>query len=177
MRQRWLCFLAFLLVVAGTVAGLTWSIPQPAWQPATATLALNARQDLWVIASHNLGLGLRLLLGCISLGLYGVLQLFTTGLALGLVIKAAGGAGVSLWKVTALLAPHGLPEFAGLILLGAIEFEAAYIAYRKLRYDEWPLDRQSARCLLWQALWGLALIAVAALIEVFVMGPLTKRLL
>lgn len=175
-QQRTTCLLAFLLVASGMAAGLTLPIPRPSWQPRPASSISYDLHDLWVIASRNLRIGLQLALGSVSLGAYSLIQLLSLGFSLGVVIRSALNAGVTPIKITLLLAPHSLLEFAGFIALGAIGFEAAALVYRKLRYDQAPVDQSYFRRLAQQALIGFALIAVAALIEVYVTGPIAKHL-
>lgn len=173
-RQHLTCLVAFLLIAAGVVAGLTLPIPRPSWHPRDSATITHGWSDLWIIAGRNLRIGLQLLLGAFSLGAYSLFQLFIIGLTLGLVISGARSAGVSWAQLALLLGPHTPVEFAGFAALGALEFEAAALVYRKLRYDRTEFDHLSLRQLIRRAFIGFALIVAAAVVEVFVTGPLAK---
>lgn len=167
--------MAFLLVFAGVIAGLTLSIPRSPWQPRSSDSITHGWNDLWIIASRNLRLGLQLLLGMFSLGAYSLIQLFVIGLTLGLVVAGARAGGVSWSLLATLLGPHTPIEFIGFAMIGALEFEAAAIVYRKLRYDRADVDSFYLRRLARRAVIGFLLIALAAVVEVYVTGPLAKR--
>lgn len=174
-QQQWLWF-GLLLIVSGVAVGWVLPLPLPTWQPRVDSAGSGGLSDLWLIAGRNLRIGLQLLIGIVSLGIYSFIQLFSTGIALALTLKAGLGAGVALGQLLLALAPHTVPEFAGFILLGALEFEALRLAYHKLRYDQLPFDRARLVRLTKQALLGLALIALAAGVEVYLTLPLLKRL-
>lgn len=167
--------MALLLIVAGTIAGLTLSIPRLPWQPRSSDSITHGWNDLLVIASRNLRLGLQLLLGGVSLGCYSLIQLFVIGLTLGLVVAGARDGGVSWSMLAALLGPHTPIEFVGFAMIGALEFEAAAIVYCKLRYDRTDVDSSYLRRLARRAVIGFLLLAVAAVVEVYVTGTLAKR--
>ncbi len=174
-RQTTTCLLAFLVVVAGTVAGFSTSIPQPPNHSPRLPPAGHSLSELWIIASRNLQIGLQLLLGSVSLGIYSLFQCFGIGFAFGLVVGVGFKSGVPLAKMALLLGPHTFVEFAGFVLLGAIEFEAAVIAYRKLRYDQLPEEKMWLTGWAKQILLGFALIVIAAVIEVYVTGFFAQR--
>lgn len=175
VRQHLTCLLALFLVLAGVFAGLSLPIPRIPWQPRSSASITHGWNDLWVIAVRNLRVGLQLLLGAASLGVYSLAQLVTIGLTLGLLLGGAHDAGVSWTQVALLLGPHTPIEFAGFIVIGALEFEAAIIVYRKLRYDLMDVDRPALRRYACQAMIGFTLIAVAAIVEVYITGPLAKH--
>lgn len=175
VRQHLTCLLALVLIIAGMVAGLVLPIPRSSWQPRSSDSITYGWNDLWIIASRNLRLGLQLLLGVASLGGYSLIQLFIIGLTLGLVVAGARDAGVSWALLASLLGPHTPFELAGFAMIGAVEFDAAVIVYRKLRYDRTNVDRLYLHQLVRSVFIGFLLILVAALVEVYVTGPLAKH--
>lgn len=176
-RQQQALWFGLLLIVLGVAVGWVLPLPLPSWQLRAHAADSGGLSDLWLIAGRNLQIGLRLLIGIVSLGIYSVLQLFSTGIALALTLKAGLGAGIAPGRILLLLAPHTVPEFAGFMLLGALEFEAARLAYHKIRYDQLPFNQVRLRALTKQALLGLVLIVLAAGVEVYFTLPLLKRLL
>jgi uncharacterized membrane protein SpoIIM required for sporulation len=174
-RQLFTCLLALLVIVSGAVAGFYFSIPQPQLVVRKVSFADYGLNTLWVIASRNLLIGLQLLLGSVSFGIYSLFQIFGIGFAFGSTTGSTLKAGMPVAKIAAMLGPHTFIEFAGFILLAAIEFEAAAVAYRKLLYDEMPDDRAYVIRLAKQISLGFALIILAAIIEVYVTGSLVKR--
>lgn len=175
VRQHLTCLLALGLIIAGAIAGLILPIPRSPWQPRSSDSITHGWNDLWIIASRNIRLGFQLLLGVASLGGYSLIQLFAVGLTLGLVVSGARHAGVPWSLLVSLLGPHTPFEFAGFAMLGALEFEAAIIVYHKLRYDRTNVDRIYLRHLMRRIIIGFLLITLAALVEVYITGPLAKH--
>jgi uncharacterized membrane protein SpoIIM required for sporulation len=175
-RQTAICLLALLVVATGAVAGSFTPILQPQFHLTNALNGSDSLNDLTIIASRNLRIGLQLLLGFVSLGIYSLIQLFGIGFAFGSIVCSAARAGIQIHKIALLLGSHTFIEFAGFILIGAIEFEAAIIAYRKLRHDRMPDERGYWIGLAKQAALGFALILLAAIIEVYVTGTIARRI-
>jgi uncharacterized membrane protein SpoIIM required for sporulation len=176
LRPRTTHLVASLLVAAGAAAGLALSAPPHFPQPTPEAAALHGWPALSLIAGRNLRVGLQLLVGAVTLGAYGVAQLCGLGFALGALLRACAGAGLSPTRVALLLAPHTLIEFAGFVALGALEFEAAVAVCRTLRDDRARVGCAQLRACGRRALIGFALILVAAVIEVWVTGAIAKSL-
>jgi uncharacterized membrane protein SpoIIM required for sporulation len=177
LARQWPSYVVgLLLIVAGIAAGLVMPVPQQPWSPAAEGAISYGLSELWLIASRNLWIGLQLVIGAVSLGIYSLIQLFGLGFSLGWTISAATHNAVPPSHIVLLLAPHGIIEFAGFLVLAAIEFEAAKLAYRKLRYGQMTLDKPFLLSLAKQALLGVALIGVAAIVEVYLTGPIAASL-
>ncbi|MBP6824401.1 MAG: stage II sporulation protein M, partial [Acidobacteria bacterium] len=125
----------------------------------------------------DLRIGAQRLLGVLTFGLYGVVQLFSIGLNLGASLDTGLNAGLPPLKVALLLLPHSSFELAGFVVLGALEFEAARLMYRKLRYDQVPESAPLVRQFIIQSLIGFGLIAIGAIIETTVTVAISKQLL
>ncbi|MBL8171194.1 MAG: stage II sporulation protein M [Acidobacteria bacterium] len=175
LQQHKTVLFGLLLILLGLAVGLATPVQQLHWQPRITSSGDYGLHDLWQIAGRNLLIGLQLLIGVVSLGLFGVMQFFSIGFSVGMTFKAGLGAGISFGKISLLLMPHTFLEFAGFLLLGALEFEAARLAYYKLRYDQLPLDQPRLVGLLKQALFGIILIVIAALVEVYITFTLARR--
>jgi len=173
--------LALLLIAAGLAAGSAMPVP-PRPGAAAAHAAppppreAPALETLAIIAGSNFRVGALLLGGVASLGAMGTLQLLWIGFGLGRLMGAAVGTGVPAGKVALLVAPHAVLELAAFAVLAALQFEAAVLVYRKLRHDDLGLAPGYAAAAARQAALGLAMIAAAALVEVFVTGSLAARI-
>lgn len=120
------------------------------------------------IASHNLLIGVRLLLGAASLGLYSAAELFMTGVILGAVSKSAYASGFPFAELLRGILPHGVFELTGFSVLASFGFQAAWLAWRALCGADVLPWRALGRFVLRQSLIGFAFIAAASVVEVFV---------
>lgn len=169
--------LSIALLALGLGVGAFISLPHPDWQIRSGDLLHYRLSDLWLIAGRNLRIGAQLLLGALTFGLYGAVQLFSIGVNFGASLDTGISAGLSPLKVALLLLPHSIFEFAGFVALCAVEFEAARLMYRKLRYDLTPESAPLVRQFVRQSLIGFGLIVVGAVIETTLTVTISKRLL
>ncbi|MFN0111644.1 MAG: stage II sporulation protein M [Blastocatellia bacterium] len=176
-RQREAILLAIGLLALGLCVGVFFSIPHTGGQMRSGESLQFSLSDFWVIAGRNLRIGVQLLLGVLTFGLYSAAQLFSIGINLGLTLETGTQAGVPVLKIVLLLLPHSIFEFAGFVVLGALEFEAARLMYRKLRYDR--LDEPSfvIRQFACQSLIGFGFIFIGAIVETTLTVTITKHLL
>lgn len=131
---------------------------------------------LGTIALRNLGIGARLVAGVVSLGIYSLIELLAIGLSLGHLVRTAAVSGHPLHELALITLPHSVLELTAFALLGALEFEAGVLAYRKLRYDRLELAPSYAAAVGKRAMAGFGLIALAAVVETYLTGALAAGL-
>jgi uncharacterized membrane protein SpoIIM required for sporulation len=178
--------LALLLIAAGLAIGAALpAAPGPRVQSPPPTVPSAGAEAgsptspgrtsaLVTIAANNLRIGAQLVGGTLTLGIYSLLELVWVGISLGHLLRVALVAGMPPRELLLLTVPHSVIELPALALLGAVEFEAAAMAYRKLRYDTLGIAPGYWAGLGRRVALGFALVAVAALVEVFVTGSFTN---
>lgn len=128
-----------------------------------------------VILANNLVAAAVTLGGAVTFGLLSALSMLVNGMLVGTLVAVTAG-DASLLLLAALLLPHGVVELPALWLAGAVGLRVAHRLVRYLRgVDERPLTRAEAVEVALLVVVVVALIAVAAWIEVHVTPRVAER--
>lgn len=124
------------------------------------------------VFSHNAAIAVRAALGIVTFGVYTVWVLLFNGFIIGAVVADAAERNGMAWALLGIL-PHGIVELPAFWLAGAIGYRWLAFVWKLANGDR---DRIAGPWLLLESLaltgLSLALLFVAAIIEVTVTAPL-----
>lgn len=162
-------FCAF--AVLGFVAVSVYGLPTPGADAATYTARTSA---VGIFATNALVL-LGVLAGVLTFGTLSVAFLALNGAYMGAVAAYGVRAGVGPVELAALLVPHGVFEFTGFWVAGAVGLSAPVylLGYLRGETDVLLPPERVRRWLVYSAM-SLALVAVGAVVEAYVTVPLAR---